>query len=101
MKMLVAVTVAEYREKLEQFFSEQNVPFYNEFEVKGVEKSAKTPHRVGNWFGQGKRSVNNIAFFTMIDDEQADNVMIDLMQCKKDMPNCNIHAYILNVEKGV
>ncbi len=101
MKMLIATTVAEYREKLEQFFSVQNVPFYNEFEIKGVEKSAKAPHRVDNWFGKGRSSINNIAFFTMIDDEQADNIMIDLMNCKRDMPNCNIHAYILNVEQGV
>ncbi|TLX71522.1 hypothetical protein E9993_20435 [Labilibacter sediminis] len=101
MKLLVAVTVAEYQEKLEQFFSDQKVPFYNQFEVNGVSKSEKPEHRVGNWFGQSKMPTNNIAFFTMVEDHQADNLFIDLMNCKKEMPNCNIHAYILNIEKGV
>ena len=101
MKLLVAITVAEYRAQLEQFFSQHQVGFYNEFELKGVRKMEQPPHRVGNWFGQGRRPINNIAFFSMVDDNQADNLLIDLLKCKKDMPGCDIHAYVINVEKGV
>lgn len=101
MKLIVAITVAEYRERLEEFFSKQQINFYNEVDVKSMSKSNFHEHRVDNWFGQSKEPTNNIAFFTMVNDEQADNLLIDLMNCKKEMPNCNIHAYIMNIEKGV
>ncbi len=101
MKLLVAITVAEYREKLEEFFSQHQVKFFNEFDVTGVNKPERAPHRVGNWFGSNALTTDNIVFFTMIDDDQADNLLIDLNQCKKDMPNCNIQAYVLNIEKGM
>ncbi|MCW3805943.1 hypothetical protein [Plebeiibacterium marinum] len=101
MKMLVATTVEEYREKLQQFFSEQKVQFYNEFEVKGVDKGYKSKHRVGNWFSDGDYSTDHIAFFTIIEDDQANQIMANLNQCKNDMPKCNIKAYILNIEQMV
>ncbi|WP_075590115.1 hypothetical protein [Labilibacter marinus] len=101
MKLLVAVTVEEYREKLEEFFSEQGVNSFNEFEVNGVRKPEKAPHRAGNWFGSNATSTSSIAFFTMIQDEQADKLLIELSHCKKNMPNCNIQAYILNIENGL
>lgn len=101
MKMLVATTVAEYRERLQKFFSEQDVVFYNEFEIKGVDKSYKKPHRVDNWFADGSRPMQHIAFFTMVNEEQADKIINELNTCKKDIPNCNIKAYVLNVEKYV
>lgn len=101
MKLLVAITIAEYREQLEEFFSKHQVGFYNEFEMRGVRKMEKPPHRLGNWFGSGRRPVNNIAFFSIVENDQADNLLIELMQCKKEMANCDMHAYVLNVEKGV
>ncbi len=101
MKMLIATAVQEYREKLEQFFSEQNVSFYNELEVKGVDKTGKKQHRVGNWFSYNEHPYNLVTFFTIIDDEQADNIMESLNQCKMEMPNCKIRAYILNIEKSI
>ncbi len=101
MKMLVATTISEYKFKLEEFFANQNIPFYNEFELKSVDKSGKPEHRVGNWFAQGKNPYNHMAFFAIIEDEQADNLLIDLSQCKKEMPDCKMHAYIINIEKGL
>ncbi len=101
MKLLVAVTVAEYREKLEEFFSNQNINSYNEFEVTGINKPEKTPHRAGNWFGNNAANTQNIAFFTMVQDQQAENILIDLNHCKAEMLNCNIQAYILNIENGL
>ncbi len=99
--MLVATAVAEYREKLQQFFSEQKVPFYNEFEVKGVDKTQKPQHRVGNWFTYNENPYNLVTFFTIVEDEQAKNIMNSLNQCKIEMPNCKIRAYILNIENAV
>lgn len=101
MKLLLAVTVAEYRKKLQEFFSNQNINVYNEFEVTGVNKPEKAPHRVGNWFGSNAIANQNIAFFTMVNNEQAENILIDLSNCKKEMPNCNIQAYILNIEQAM
>jgi hypothetical protein len=101
MKMLIATTVAEYREKLQQFFSEQDVAFYNEFEVKGIDKNHTKTHRVNNWFSGGNVPLEHIAFFTLVDDDQAKNIINNLNVCKKDMPNCNIKAYVLNVEQTV
>ena len=101
MKLLLTITVAEYRKKLEEFFNKQNITSYNEFEVTGVNKPEKAPHRVGNWFGNNEASNNNIAFFTMVQNEQAENILIDLNNCKKEMPNCNIQAYVLNIENAL
>ena len=99
MKLLLAITIADYREKLEEFFTKQNINAYNHFDVTGIKKPDKTPHRVGNWFfGNNATSTDNIAFFTIVQDEQAENILQDLNQCKEEMPSCNIEAYILNIE---
>lgn len=98
--MLFTTSAAEYREQLQKFFSEHNVTFYNEFEVNGVEKTNKA-HRLGNWFGQTNQGIEKIAFFTMVEDSQAEELMEKLEDCKLEMPGCNLHAYLLNVEKGV
>ncbi|MCT4603401.1 MAG: hypothetical protein N4A59_10930 [Marinifilum sp.] len=101
MKLLIAITVAEYREQLQQFFSEQQVSFYNEIPMQGVKKLDKAPHRLGNWFGQKNSAIDNIAFLSFIDDNQADGLLEALSHCKNKMPRCNIEAYVMNVEKGV
>jgi len=102
MKLLLTITIAEYKEKLQEFFSNQNITSYNEFDVTGVNKPEKAPHRADNWFfGNNATSTNNIAFFAMVQDEQAENILIELNRCKAEMPNCNIQAYILNIENGL
>jgi len=98
MKLLLAVTVSEYREKLEEFFSNQKINSYNVFDVTGVNKPEKAPHRVGNWFGSNPLTIENVAFFTVVRNEQAENILIELNNCKKKMPDCKIDAYILNIE---
>jgi len=100
MKLLIAITVAEYRERLQEFFSEHQVPYYNEFEMKGMRKLSQQ-HRLGNWFGQGTMGVDNIAFLSFVGNEQADSLLQKLLQCKAEMPQCNINAYVIDVEKGV
>lgn len=100
MKLLIAIAVAEYRERLQEFFSEHKVSFYNEIEMKGMKKLEKQ-HRLGNWFGQRTMGVDNIAFISFIGDEQAESLLEKLMQCKAEMPQCNINAYVIDVEKGV
>ncbi|SMO39406.1 hypothetical protein SAMN06265379_101502 [Saccharicrinis carchari] len=98
MKLLVAIAVAEYRERLEQFFSHQNVKSYNMFDVTGVIKPDKAPHRAGNWFGSNAPTIQNVAFFTVVSEEQAKNILKELDHCKQEMPDCNINAHILNIE---
>lgn len=100
MKLLIAITVAEYRERLQEFFSEHQVSYYNEFEMKGMRKLEKQ-HRLGNWFGQGTLGVDNIAFLSFVDDKQADDLLDKLLRCKTEMPQCNINAYVIDVLKGV
>ena len=99
MKLLLAVTVAEYKEKLQEFFSNHNITSYNEFDVTNVNKPDKNPHRLDNWFfGNNAITSSSIAFFTIVQDEQAQSILDDLNQCKTEMPNCNIQAFILNIE---
>lgn len=100
MKMLFTTSATNHSEQIQKIFSEHNVTFYNEFEVGSIEKTKK-PHRLGNWFGHGSQPLGKIAFFTMIDDDQAENLMQKLEKCKHEMPDCNLHAYLLNIEKGV
>lgn len=100
MKLLIAITIAEYREHLQEFFSKHEVTYYNEVEMKGMQKLNKQ-HRLGNWFGQQSMGVNNIAFITLVSSEQADNLLNSLAECKNEMPRCNINAYVIDVEKGV
>ncbi|GEM_PF-4168597 len=100
MKLLIAITVAEYRERLQEFFSEQQVTYYNEIETKGMRKLEKQ-HRLGNWFGKNTVGVDNILFVAFVGDEQATSLLEKLLQCKAEMPQCNINAYVVNVENGV
>ncbi|WP_439182473.1 hypothetical protein [Carboxylicivirga taeanensis] len=100
MKLLIAIAVAEYRERLQEFFSEHQVPYYNEIEMMGMRKLQKE-HRLGNWFGQKSMGVDNIAFVSFIGDEQANSLLDNLLKCKAEMPQCNINAYVIDVEKGV
>ncbi len=101
MKMLITSTIAENRNIIEDFFSKHNVSLYNEFELKSVDKSGKPEHRVGNWFAADKSPYNHIAFYTIIADEQATSLMADLEKCKNEQPECKVHAYIINIEKGI
>ncbi len=98
--MLFTTSAANHSEQIQKIFSEHNVTFYNEFEVGGIEK-IKKPHRLGNWFGHGNQPLSRIAFFTMVEDEEAKNLMLKLEECKKKIPDCKLHAYLLNIEKGV
>ncbi len=100
MKLLIAIAVAEYRERLQEFFSEHQVSYYNEIEMMGMRKLQKQ-HRLGNWFGHKSMGVNNIAFISFVGNEQADSLLENLLQCKAEMPQCNINAYVVDVEKGV
>ncbi|TRX66572.1 hypothetical protein [Carboxylicivirga sp. M1479] len=100
MKLLIAITVAEYRERLQEFFSEHQVSYYNEIETKGMRKIEKQ-HRLGNWFGKQTMGVDNITFIAFVGNEQADGLLENLLQCKAEMPQCNINAYVIDVEKGV
>jgi len=101
MKLVIAITIAQFRERLDEFFSKQQINFYNEIDIKSVSKSNLHEHRFDNWFGQSKEPTNNIAFFTMINDDLADKLLIDLTNCKKETPNCTIQAHIINIEKSV
>ncbi|MBR8534127.1 hypothetical protein KDU71_01015 [Carboxylicivirga sediminis] len=100
MKLLIAIAVAEYRERLQEFFSEHQVSYYNEIEMMGMRKLQKQ-HRLGNWFGQKSMGVDNIAFISFVGNEQADSLLENLLQCKAEMPHCNINAFVVDVEKGV
>lgn len=100
MKLLIAITVAEFRDRLQEYFSEHQVPYYNEFETRGMRK-LQNQHRLGNWFGKGSIGINNIAFLAFMDDAQANSLLEKLLQCKAEVPQCNINAYIVDVEKGV
>ncbi|GAF02354.1 hypothetical protein [Saccharicrinis fermentans] len=102
MKLLFVITIADYREKLEEFFTKQNINSYNLFDVTGVKKPDKTPHRAGNWFfGNNAASTDNIAFFTVVEDAQAQNILEDLNRCKDEIPDCNIQAYVLNIDSSL
>ncbi|WP_430810476.1 MULTISPECIES: hypothetical protein [unclassified Carboxylicivirga] len=100
MKLLIAIAVVEYRERLQEFFSEHQVPSYNEIEMKGMRKLERQ-HRLGNWFGQVSKGTDNIAFIAFVDNEQADSLLENLLKCKAEMPQCNINAYVIDVEQGV
>lgn len=100
MKLLIAITVVEFRDHLQELFSEHQVSYYNEFDMKGMRK-LDNQHRLGNWFGKGSMGINNIAFLAFIGDTQAEGLLEKLLQCKAEMPQCNVNAYIVDVEKGV
>lgn len=100
MKLLIAIAVAELREHLQEFFSEQQVTYYNEFEMKGMQK-LQNQHRLGNWFGKGSMGVNNIAFIAFVGDVQASSLLEKLQQCKAEVSHCKIDAYVVDVVDGV
>ncbi len=100
MKLLIAITVAELREHLQEFFSEQQVSYYNEFEMKGMRK-LQNQHRLGNWFGKGTMGVNNIAFLAFVGDTQASSLLEKLLQCKAEVPHCEINAYVIDIAESV
>ncbi len=101
MKLLITITVAEYKERLQEFLSKYEVPSYNEIEMQGVRKLAKPAHRLGNWFGQETRGINNVAFIAVVNQEQGEALINEFSVCKETMPSCNIQAFMVDIEKGI
>ncbi len=101
MKLLIATTVVEYKERLQEFLSKHEVPFYNELEMQGVRKMVKPPHRLGNWFGQEARGINNVAFLAVVSEEQGSALLESFSVCRENLPSCNIQALIIDIEKGI
>lgn len=100
MKLLIAITVVQYKERLQEFFSKNEVAFYNEIEMNGVKKLGNQ-HRLGNWFGQTTEGIRNVAFVAPVSEEQGEQLLQDFSVCREKMQNCSIQAFIVPIEKGI
>lgn len=99
MKLLITTAIAEHREQLQEIFSEHKVPYYNEMEMKGV-KRLNDQHRLGNWFGTGTVGLENIAFISLMSQEQANGLFKELIEREDSSNNRIFSAYILDVDKA-
>ncbi|WP_075601726.1 hypothetical protein [Saccharicrinis aurantiacus] len=100
MKLLIATTVIEYREQLQEIFSEYKVPYYNEIEMKGVKRMVDQ-HRLGNWFGTGTAGLENIAFVSLMSEEQSSSLFKVLTEYEDSAKNKVFSVYILEVNKAI
>ncbi len=80
MKLIVLMSLNEYKEQIRKVFVEHNVEIYSEVEVTG--HTAETIRRYGFWHSEKDLPLFSTLYFALVPKEKADEVMNDLE--KKD-----------------
>ena len=97
MKLVVIICVEELSELARNLLKKTQVPAFSETDIKGtrlIEENVSD-----NWFADKHALDNSRLFFTMCDDQKAEQLFKAVMECKENNQNEHVHALQLNIEK--
>ncbi|RMF68739.1 MAG: hypothetical protein D6743_02970 [Calditrichaeota bacterium] len=101
MKLIVLMSLTDYRDKVRKMFEKHEVKIYSEVEITG--HTSETIQRYGWWvFEKEDVPMQSTLFFAVISKEKADEILADISalraECDPDHPP---RAFQVNVEKMV
>lgn len=99
MKIVAIMCIEEYAEVARKMLKDVKVEAFSESEMSGYKYVEED--EADNWFANKHILDNSHLFFTMCDDEKADEIMEAVNECKVKINKNHVHAFVLNVEKYV
>ena len=99
MKLIALMCVEEYVEDARRLLKEQKVPAFSEVGMQGYKMS--DPDESDNWFASKHILDNSHMFFSMVDDEKANDLMVAIDKCKANKKISSVHAFQLAIEKFI
>lgn len=99
MKIVVIMCVEEYADKARKLLRDSNISTFSEGDIRGyhLTKNISTD----NWFADKHSPENSNFFFTMCDENKANELLNAIKQCKVEIENEHVHAFQLNIEKFI
>ena len=99
MKLLVVLSIKEFREKVAELLQKAGVNRFSVINMTGYKRNKRSPY--DNWFGaqSDNAKTNSILLFSFTTQEIAESVITSINQCNEDAQNAYpVHAFILDVE---
>lgn len=99
MKLVALMCVEEYVEDARKLLKEQKLPAFSEAAMKGYKMEDE--NESDNWFASKHMLDNSHLFFTMCNDDKADELMGAIKKCSLTKKENSVHAFQLNIEKFI
>ena len=97
MKLVAIMCVEEYSELARKLLKDVQVPAFSESEIMGYKYAEEKED--DNWFANKHTLDNSHLFFTMCDENKAEEIMSAVKECKTKINKNHVHAFVLNVEQ--
>ncbi|HEX9653975.1 MAG TPA: hypothetical protein VGA99_09710 [bacterium] len=101
MKLIVMMSLAQYRDQVRKIFEKHKIHIYSEMEITG--HTSDTIKQYGWWvFEKSNIPMYSILFFAVVPQEKADELMNDITCLREECdPNHPPRAFQMDVEKMV
>lgn len=102
MKLVIILSIEEYREKLHKIYRDHGVRIFSEMDIRGYPLSPKDGSAPFGWFTDSDPAVYSTAGFAFMGAAQAEELMDALADytCEGE-PDHPIHAFMLPVDRAV
>lgn len=99
MKLVALMCVEEYVDDARKLLKEQKIAAYSEAPMKGFKIEDHDESQ--NWFASKHVPDNSHIFFTMCNDQTANELMAAIQTCSESKKIDSVHAFQLNIEKFI
>lgn len=96
MKLLVVLSIQEYRAEVSKLLEEAGITIFSVSDTTGYKKRG---YNVG-WFGSANGKTNSIVMFSFTDADSAHKAIENINQCNLDKGmSFPVRGFVLNVEE--
>ncbi len=99
MKLVALMCVEEYVEDARKLLKQQKVAAFSEVGMQGYKMN--DTDESDNWFGSKHNLDNSHMFFSMVEDDKAEELMGAINVCKANKKMNSVHAFQLAIEKFI
>ena len=99
MKLIAIMCVEELSDMARKLLQDVKVSAFSESEMKGY--SLIEENESDNWFASKHSLDSSHLFFTMCDENKAEEILASVNKCKLENKNNHVHAFQLNIEKFI
>ncbi len=103
MKLLLILSIEEYKDSVRKILAREGVPVYSETDIHGF-KVGNSSTDLSNWFAQAPQGTFSKLFFSIQSEDSVKRVMKaieDFNREDESNENYPIHAYQLGIENYV
>jgi hypothetical protein len=99
MKLIAIMCVEELSDMARKLLQDVKVSAFSESEMKGYRLIEE--NESDNWFANKHSLDSSHLFFTMCDENKAEEILAAVNKCKLENKNNHVHAFQLNIEKFI